>query len=166
MKPFSGLAHFSYPLASAPSSLSTTSLSDARKVLLEMQKLLEEAKTGFVTLLQLPITSSSTSSNQARANAMATAIALGAFGREEQWKKDVKSEMRSVVSAGLVVAKILAFVNGLVDAKGVVGGGAGGGASDEVKKEKKIRWRVEEVDDSGMRKGSGFGWWIVPVVEI
>jgi len=119
-----------------------------------VQKLLDEAKTGFVALLQVPVSSS-----------VEHAIAVGALAREEQWKKDLKSEMRSVVSTGLVVAKVLRFVDSRnLTAEGEKERGAGTGVKESIG-EKKIQWHVEEVDDAGMRKGGGFGAWVVPVVE-
>lgn len=150
MKPFSSLAHFACPSHPPITSTPPLNLAQSRDTLDRVQQVLEQAKSGFVTLLQLPVTSS-----------IEHAMAVGALAREEQWKKDIKSEMRSVVSTGLVVAKVLRYVDEMA------GGEKELGSSTRAKgiEEKKIQWHVEEVDDAGMRKGGGFGPWVVPVVE-
>lgn len=153
MKPFSCLAHFACP--PLPPTPTTLPLAQSRDLLRQVQKLLEQAKNGFVTLLQLPISSS-----------IEHAIALGALAREEQWKKDVKSEMRSVVSTGLVSTKVLRFVDGIAESE--CAQVEEGTAAKETRKstgDKKIQWHVEEVDDAGLKKGGGYGPWVVPVVE-
>jgi len=156
MKPFSCLTHFTCPPSppAAPATSTPPDTEHTREILLEAQKLLEEAKTGFVAWLQTPVSSS-----------IEHAVAVGTLAREEQWKKEIKSEMRSVVSTGIVVAKVLRIVDErLVEDKKVLDEGekehrAGAGA-------KKIAWHVEEVDDAGVRRGGGPGCWVVPVVEV
>jgi len=158
MKPFSCLSHFTRPPAppaAAPLASTSLDLGQVRENLVQVHKVLDEAKTGFIALLQLPVSSS-----------IEHAIAVGALAREQQWMKDIKSEMRSVVSTGLVVARVLRFVGERIEEDKK----SHGEDEDERKagtgEKKKIAWHVEEIDEAGARKGGGFGCWVVPVIDV